>query len=78
MLNNAFPSSELCDWCDNKSKKESDDGSFLCNNCWKESVVKCVGCKTTMVFDVTIYKGQDNKVRCQLCDQEYEESERYV
>ncbi len=71
-MRDQYPPSDKCDFCSNKSTKQSDDGADCCNKCWKENVVRCKDCKTTMVWSVTIYTGHDDKSRCQLCDQEHE------
>jgi len=63
-----FPASDRCDFCKRKAVEQSDDGADLCRKCWRESVVPCVDCGTTMVWSVTIYGGDDGKARCQLCD----------
>lgn len=65
-----FPPSDRCDFCDKKAVRQSDDGADMCNKCWKVSVVMCHDCGTTMVWSVSIYRGADNKERCQLCDQD--------
>lgn len=56
-MKDQFPPSDRCDFCNKKAVKQSDDGADCCKKCWKESVVKCADCKTTMVWSVTIYVG---------------------
>jgi hypothetical protein len=69
-MKNQFPASDKCDFCENKYTKETDDGATLCDQCFKEDAILCVGCGESMAWSVSIYRGEDGKCRCQLCDQD--------
>lgn len=61
-----------CEFCDKQAVVTTDDNANFCDDCAKENITKCVDCKRTMVWSVSIFTT-DGRDRCQLCYQEYKE-----
>lgn len=62
----------ICENCGKPAVVNTDDNAHFCKKCAKQEVVHCVDCKCSMVYTVTIYRGSDNKLRCQICDQKHD------
>ena len=68
----------ICEVCDKPAVVHTDDDGHFCKKCAKKEVIHCVDCKSSMVYTVTIYRGSDNKLRCQTCDMVHDEATEAV
>ena len=60
--------------CGKEATEHTRDGGHFCEDCGKDNIIYCHDCEEAMCYSVSIYVGQDNKKRCQTCDQDFDEA----
>jgi hypothetical protein len=61
-----------CDLCHKTAVLVTDDGGSVCERCKLENIIYCHDCDKSMIWSSTLYHGDDGKVRCKFCDEQYE------